>query len=99
MHKICFEDPPGLKEPQKWSKEFNSFLQSCLVKDQKLRKSAEQILEAHKDFFAKAKDEKYLKDTLLNKIVSVQERVRFNNKNSMESILTSFLFQKRRNRI
>lgn len=38
-------EPPRLKEPQKWSKEFIQFLQSCLVKDPERRLTAKQLSE------------------------------------------------------
>jgi serine/threonine protein kinase len=39
-------EPPTLPEPAKYSKEFNDFLKTCLVKDPALRPTAAQLLES-----------------------------------------------------
>ena len=38
-------EPPRLREPQKWSPEFNDFIARCLVKDPNERASGEELLE------------------------------------------------------
>jgi len=45
MLKICTGDPPKLKEPEKWSKEFNQFLSDCLVKEPTGRPTSTELLE------------------------------------------------------
>ena len=42
---IVRNPPPKLKEPEKWSAEFNDFLAKCLVKDAASRASAEELLK------------------------------------------------------
>jgi len=37
--------PPKLTEPEKWSKEFNEFVASCLIKDPDHRPTAEELLK------------------------------------------------------
>ncbi|XP_013774676.1 serine/threonine-protein kinase 10-like isoform X2 [Limulus polyphemus] len=56
--KIQKSDPPKLDRPSKWSKEFNDFLATCLVKDPQQRLSAEDLLKH--PFIANAVDRKPL---------------------------------------
>lgn len=44
MLAITTADPPKLAAPERWSKEFNHFLRSCLQREPKKRPSAEQLL-------------------------------------------------------
>src|SRR5690606_1607707 len=45
IHLILTGDPPTLKEPEKWSKEFNDFLAQCLKRNPSERPTARQLLE------------------------------------------------------
>lgn len=42
---IVRNPPPKLKEPSKWSPEFNDFLDKCLQKEPAARPSAEELLQ------------------------------------------------------
>jgi serine/threonine protein kinase len=44
---IAVNDPPSLKAPQKYSKELNHFVQSCLQKQPEHRQTAEELLFQH----------------------------------------------------
>lgn len=77
MRKIKFEDPPTLKNPNAWDPAFVEFIKYCLVKDPKTRPDAETVLKNNKKFLSKAKNKGFLKDTLLKKVPTVQERVLF----------------------
>ncbi len=76
MREIKFDNaPPSLKSANKWDTLFIDFVNSCLIKDPKMRPDAEAVLKLNKKFFALSKDKSYLRDTLLKNIPSVQERV------------------------
>ena len=76
MREIKFDNSaPTLKSPTKWDSSFVDFVNSCLVKDPKLRPDAEAVYLLNKKFFALAKDKKYLRDALLKEVPNVQERV------------------------
>eukprot|EP01089_Gocevia_fonbrunei_P009410 TRINITY_DN21705_c0_g1_i1.p1 TRINITY_DN21705_c0_g1~~TRINITY_DN21705_c0_g1_i1.p1 ORF type:complete len:307 (+),score=73.88 TRINITY_DN21705_c0_g1_i1:987-1907(+) len=45
MMKICTEDPPKLKAPEKWSKEFSDWLAICLDKDVDKRPSSSELIK------------------------------------------------------
>ena len=76
MREIKFDNSaPTLKSPTKWDSSFVEFVNSCLVKDPKLRPDAEAVYLLNKKFFALAKDKNYLRDALLKEIPNVQERV------------------------
>jgi len=53
---------PSLDHPDQWSREFYSFLDSCLQRDPKLRPTALQLLEH--SFLQKASPKKEMQDTL-----------------------------------
>jgi len=42
---IPSKPPPSLKEPKKWSLEFNDFIATCLIKSPEMRPSALEMLE------------------------------------------------------
>lgn len=44
MFLITAHPPPCLKKPQKWSAQFNDFIQQCLILDPVQRASASQLL-------------------------------------------------------
>lgn len=75
IRKVQLEEPPKLKDPLKWDPLFINFIKSCLVKNPQKRPTAAELLEANKEFFLKAKDNQYLKETLLKGVPSVKERV------------------------
>lgn len=76
MREIKFDKaPPSLKSASQWDSSFVEFVNSCLIKDPKLRPDAESVLKINKKFFALVKDKKYLKDNLLKNVPPVQERV------------------------
>ena len=74
MKKICFEDPPKLKDNSQWDPTFVDFVKQCLIKDPKLRPDAENLLLNNNKFFSLAK-KGCIKDTLLKGVPSVEERV------------------------
>ncbi len=76
IRKVQLEEPPKLKDPTKWDTLFINFIKSCLVKNPQKRPTASELLEANKEFLSKAKDNQYLRDTLLKGVPSVKERVR-----------------------
>ena len=78
MREIAFSDPiTQLKHPNDYDPSFLEFVRSCLIKDPKARPNAENVLKMNKKFFALAKDKKYVKDTLLKGVPTVEERVIF----------------------
>jgi serine/threonine protein kinase len=44
---IPARDPPRLAEPQKWSKDFNDFISTCLQKNPQSRPSSRELLQVH----------------------------------------------------
>lgn len=57
---------PTLKEDNwKFSDEFKNFVKSCLIKDPNLRPSAKELLENHKKFLDKAKNNEYIFEKIL----------------------------------
>jgi len=85
MRKIQINSPQKLKEPEKWTNEFISFVKSCLVKDPCKRPSAEQLLKKNEKFFEKARDTKYLKANFIKDIPEILQRIgRFNSSNQMK---------------
>jgi serine/threonine protein kinase len=75
MRKIQLNPSPGLKEANKWDKEYVGFIQSCLIKDPVKRPSAKELLEKSQKFFEKAKDSAYLKARFLKDVPEVYDRV------------------------
>jgi serine/threonine-protein kinase 10 len=55
MLAILNDDPPSLKEPEKWSPEFNDFVQKCLNRDPLLRPTAAELLQH--PFLSKVSDD------------------------------------------
>ena len=65
---------PSLKEDNfKFSEEFKNFIKNCLIKDPNLRPSAKELLENHKKFLDKAKDNKYIMENVLKGCPSLHE--------------------------
>ena len=65
---------PSLKEDNfKFSEEFKNFIKNCLVKDPNLRPSAKDLLENHKKFLDKAKDNKYIVENVLKGCPNLHE--------------------------
>ena len=75
MRKIKFEDPQTLKNPGNWDPSFSEFIKSCLIKDPKLRPTAEEILKNNQKFFSFAKDKEFLKENLLKGVPTLEKRV------------------------
>ena len=71
--KIQKSDPPKLDFPSKWSKEFNSFLAECLVKDPVQRPTAEALL--NHPFVRDSLDKKPLHDLISEFKAEVHEEV------------------------
>jgi serine/threonine protein kinase len=63
-----------LKNPSAWSPEFVKFVNYCLNKDPFSRPNAELALKYNEEFFRKTKDKKYLAETLLKGVPTVQDR-------------------------
>jgi serine/threonine protein kinase len=78
MRKIQLNPSPGLKDVNKWDKEFLSFVQSCLIKDPLKRPSAKELLQKNQKFFEKAKDSAFLKASFLKNVPEVYDRVFLN---------------------
>jgi len=77
MRKITFEEPSTLKNPENYDPSFLEFIKSCLIKDPRLRPTADEILEKNEKFFSFAKDKDYLKEHLLKGIPTLEKRVFF----------------------
>ena len=45
LKKIIMHPPNGLKNKEKWSKEFNNFVENCLIYDPEKRPSAKELLQ------------------------------------------------------
>lgn len=75
MRKIKFEDPPTLKNPNLWDVSFSEFIKYCLIKDPKMRPSADEILHNNAKFFSFAKDKEYLREHLLKGVPTLEKRV------------------------
>ncbi len=75
MRKIKFDDPPTLKYPNQWDASFAEFIKSCLIKDPKLRPTAEEVLNNNQKFFSFAKDKEYLKEHLIKGVPTLEKRV------------------------
>ena len=57
----------------KFSDEFKNFIQNCLVKDPKLRPSAKELLQKHKKFLDKAKNQEYIAENVLKGCLDLHE--------------------------
>jgi len=66
-------DPPTLKQPQKWSEDFHSFLKVCLVKEPSKRPTATELFQH--PFIAKAKGKEVISQ-LVKECLPVMEQVR-----------------------
>ena len=75
MRKIKFEDSPTLKNPDNLDPSFSEFIKSCLIKDPKLRPTAEEILKNNQKFFSFAKDKEFLKENLIKGVPTLEKRV------------------------
>lgn len=75
MKKICFEDPPRLKNESQWDPLFIDFVKQCMVKDPQLRPDAEKLLQNNNKFFSLAKGKASIKESLLKGVPSVEDRV------------------------
>ena len=76
MREIAFGEAINqLKNQNNYDPSFIEFVKSCLIKDPKIRPRAEDILNKNKSFFAFAKDKTFIKNTLLQGIPTVEERV------------------------
>lgn len=62
LFQIPYRDPPQLKSPEKWSKEFFHFLTLCLCKDPRERKTAAELLKH--PFVQNCKDKIVLTDMI-----------------------------------
>jgi hypothetical protein len=100
MRKIKFEDPPTLKDPSAWDSSFVDFIKYCLVKDSKSRPNAEMVLKNNKRFLSKAKNNAYLKMTMLKGVPTVHKRVyikiyKYIFKNSLDLLLMILISKKK----
>lgn len=62
LFQIPYRDPPQLKNPEKWSKEFINFISCCLCKDPRERKTATELLKH--PFVQNTKDKSILTDII-----------------------------------
>ncbi|CAG0894161.1 unnamed protein product [Darwinula stevensoni] len=69
--KIQKSEPPKLNQPEKWSRSFNEFIASCLVKDPQQRPTASRLLEH--SFINRVLDSKSIRDLLLEYKAEVVE--------------------------
>ena len=69
--KIQKSDPPKLEQPSKWSKEFNDFVSTCLIKDPKKRPTCDELLKHQ--FINCTLDSKPIRDLLLEYKAEVVE--------------------------
>ncbi|XP_044740531.1 serine/threonine-protein kinase 10 isoform X3 [Chrysoperla carnea] len=69
--KIQKSDPPKLDHPQRWSKDFNSFIAKCLTKDPQQRPTADDLLKHQ--FINCTLDSKPIRDLLLEYKAEVVE--------------------------
>lgn len=72
---ILSSDPPKLKDEAKWDKGFKDLVYDCLQKNPILRPTAEELLEKHGKFFAKAAGAEALVKSLLVDVPSLEDRV------------------------
>lgn len=70
---IINNDPPTLRHPKRFSKEFSNFIELWLKKNPERRPSADELLN-HK-FFNKAEDEDYLVDNFLCGVKDLKDRI------------------------
>jgi len=75
MRKIKFEEPPTLKNPTQWDPTFVEFIKCCLIKDPKLRPTAEEVLNNNSKFFSFARDKEYIKEHLIKGVPTLEKRV------------------------
>jgi serine/threonine protein kinase len=68
---IPTKSPPTLSEPEKWSDEFNDWVQQCLQKDPDDRPTAKELL--NHPFIRKAKTTKILTETIEKVIQKILE--------------------------
>ncbi|KAL8624111.1 hypothetical protein ACOMHN_036114 [Nucella lapillus] len=73
--KIHKSDPPTLDKPRKWSRDFRDFIAKCLIKDPKLRPTAEELLELPFLKRAAAKDKSKIRDLIFESKAEVVEVV------------------------
>ncbi|KAJ3665518.1 hypothetical protein Zmor_001010 [Zophobas morio] len=69
--KIQKSDPPKLEQPSKWSKEFNDFVSTCLIKDPQKRPTCDELLKHQ--FINCTLDSKPIRDLLLEYKAEVVE--------------------------
>jgi STE20-like kinase len=69
--KIQKSDPPKLEQPSKWSKEFNDFVSTCLIKDPQKRPTCDELLKH--PFINCTLDSKPIRDLLLEYKAEVVE--------------------------
>jgi len=64
-------DPPTLRQPTKWSEDFNNFLRVCLVKDPNKRPNATELLKH--PFVAKAKSKEVIAKLLKEYLPKIEQ--------------------------
>ncbi|RZB41606.1 STE20-like serine/threonine-protein kinase [Asbolus verrucosus] len=69
--KIQKSDPPKLEQPSKWSKDFNDFVSTCLIKDPQKRPNCDELLKHQ--FINCTLDSKPIRDLLLEYKAEVVE--------------------------
>ncbi|KAL6068236.1 Plant dual-specificity MAP kinase kinase family domain protein [Balamuthia mandrillaris] len=86
--KIPNEDPPTLKDQDKWSPAFHDFLAKCLMKDPEHRPTAQELLD-HPFIKAGAKNQKHILAELVEASMPDLIKARLESANESDSEETS----------
>lgn len=82
LMQIPIRDPPTLQNTKKWSREFVDFVRECLVKDQKKRHTAEELL--NHPFVATLGEDKKCLIQLLEDAKRAKQRVAAEEESSLD---------------
>ena len=87
--------PPQLNKHEKWDQLFRDFVNSCLQKDPSKRLPIAEIFKVHKKFFAKAKDNKFLKESFIGDLKEVHLR----NDQNLQALGKEYLEHKKKTKV
>ncbi|KAI1278007.1 Serine/threonine-protein kinase 10 [Halotydeus destructor] len=79
--RIQKSDPPKLEQPSKWSKNFNDFVATCLIKDPNQRPTADELLKH--PFISSASNNKALIELISEHKADVEEVVTTDNEDDI----------------